>query len=131
MIPWIQVYSNLITHPKTARLAKELKLKNSFTAPAVMAAGIVVAIWTWAVQSAYDGDLSDVPDETIADACRWQKDPEELTAALIASGFMEKNRQLHDWEDYTMMYQDLQDDAKQKHRERQQRYRERQKVTSL
>lgn len=130
MIPWIQIYSNLVTHPKTARLAKELKLQSSFTSPAVTAAGILVAIWTWAIQNAPDGDLSDVPNETIADACRWKKDATELVDALIASEYLDYDGAtllLHDWDDYTLQIQDLFEDAKQKHRERQRRYRERQK----
>ena len=130
MIPWIQIYSNLVTHPKTARLAKELKLQSSFTSPAVTAAGILVAIWTWAIQNAPDGDLSDVPNETIADACRWKKDADELVTALEASEYLNSDRHLHDWDDYTLQLQDLYEDTKQKTKERVRRYRERQKTVT-
>lgn len=123
MIPWIQVYSNLVTHPKTARLARELKLQSACTSPAVVASGIIVSIWIWAIQNAYSGDLRDVPDESIADACRWKKDPSELIDALVVSGFVDPDRKLHDWEEYSILFMDAEENKRERTRERVQRYR--------
>ena len=130
MIPWIQVYSNLPQHPKTARLADELGLNSSAFNPNVLAAGLLVSLWTWAIQNASNGDLSGCSQRTIADACLWKKKPETLVNALIKSGFLDADMKLHDWDDYTVMFQELQEDSKIKHRERQRRYRERKKEAS-
>ena len=123
MIPWVQVYSNLTTHPKTARLAQELKLQSQVTSPPVIATGIIVSIWLWAIQNAYSGDLSNVPDDAIADACRWKKDPRDLIEALIAAGFVDPDRKLHSWENYAILLMDAEDNRREKTRERVQRYR--------
>ena len=124
MIPWIQVYSNLPTHPKTSKLAEELKLSSSFTSPTIIAAGLLVGIWTWAIQNAYDGDLSTCSPSVIADACRWKKKPEQLIAALKKSGYLDSNMHLHDWEEYAVLIMDAEDNRREKTRDRVKRYRE-------
>ena len=129
MIPWIQVYSNLPQHPKTTKLADELGLTSAALDPNVLAVGLVVSLWTWAIQNAHNGDLSGCSPRAIAGACQWKKKPEALVKALQAAGFLDESMKLHDWDDYTVMYQDLQEDSKIKHRERQRRYRERQKAS--
>lgn len=131
MIPWIQVYSNLPQHPKTSRLADELGLTSAAFNPNTLAVGLLVCLWTWAIQNATGGDLSSCSPRAIAEACQWKKKPEILIKALIKSGYMDADLKLHDWDDYTAMYQDLQDDTKEKHRDRQKRYRERQKKASV
>ena len=128
MIPWIQVYSNLPQHPKTTKLADELGLASAALDPNVLAAGLVVSLWTWAIQNAHNGDLSGCSARAIAGACQWKKKPETLVKALQKAGFLDENMKLHNWDDYTVMYQDLQEDSKIKHRERQRRYRERKKA---
>lgn len=127
MIPWIQVYSNLPQHPKTTKLADELALASASLDPNVLAAGIVISLWAWAIQNAHDGDLSGCSARAIAGACQWKKKPETLVKALQNAGFLDADMKLHNWDDYTVMYQDLQEDSKIKHRERQRRYRERKK----
>jgi len=124
MIPWIQVYSNLPTHPKTSKLAEELKLTSSFTSPTIIAAGLLVGIWTWAIQNAYDGDLSSCSPSVIADACRWKKRPEQLINALKKSGYLDSNMHLHDWEEYAVLIMDAEDSRREKTRDRVKRYRE-------
>ena len=124
MVPWIQVQSNLITHPKTARLAEELKLTSSSIAPTVQAAGILVALWSWAVQNAYDGDLSKTTASAIADACRWKKKPETLIAALKKVGYIDPDLKLHDWEEYAVRLIDQEEERREKTRERVRKYRE-------
>lgn len=128
MIPWIQVYSNLISHPKTARLADLLKLTSKDTSPNVVAAGMLVALWTWAIQNAHTGDLSNCSDRTIADAARFRRKPEVFVAALVDAGWLDADRHLHDWEEYTNQLIDRIERQKQKTRERVQRYRDK-KVT--
>jgi len=123
LIPWIQVYSNLVSHAKTAHLADLLKLTSKDTSPNVVAAGMLVSLWTWAIQNAYNGDLSTCSDRTIADAARYKRKPEALVKALIASGWLDADRQLHDWEEYTLLLIKRMDRQKEQSRERVQRYR--------
>lgn len=127
MIPWVQVYSNLPMHPKTSRLAEELKLTSATLDPNVIAVGLLVSLWTWAIQNAYSGDLSECSARTIANACQWRKRPEMLVDALKKAGWLDGDMKLHDWDDYSVMYQELQEDIKSKQRKRQRRYRERKK----
>ena len=124
MIPWIQVYSNLLTHPKTTKLADELKLSSAAVNPNVVAVGILVSLWTWAAQNAVSGDLSETSDRAIADACRWKKSPEALRKALEGAGFIDADGKLHDWDEYAVLMMASEDNRKAKTRERVKRYRE-------
>lgn len=128
MIPWIQVYSNLTTHRKTGRLADELGLANSFVSPDVVAVGILISLWTWAVQNASNGDLSGCSPRAIAEACRWKKKPDLLIDALKAAGWLDADNKLHDWEEYAGLLMEQEDSRKAKTRERVQRYRDKKKT---
>ncbi len=123
MIPWIQIYSNLISHTKTARLADILNLTSKDTAPNVIAAGMLVSLWSWAIQNAYSGDLSACSDRTIADAARFRRKPEAFVNALTEAGWLDADRRLHDWEEYTLLLISRMDRQKEKNRQRVQRYR--------
>ena len=123
MIPWIQIYSNLISHTKTGRLADELKLTSKDTSPNVVAAGLLVSLWTWAIQNAYSGDLSACSDRTIADAARFRRKPDVFVRALISAGWLDEDRRLHDWEEYTLLLIKRMDRQKEQNRERVRRYR--------
>ncbi len=125
MIPWIQVYSNLLTHPKTSRLAEELGLSSASVEPEAMAVGMLVGLWTWAIQNAYDGDLSDATPRLMASACRWRKKPEALVSALKTAGWMDPDGKLHNWEQYALLLMDVEDNRKENDRKRAQAYRER------
>lgn len=124
LVPWIQVYSNLLTHPKTARLAEELGLSSSSVEPEAVAVGMLVGLWTWAIQNAYDGDLSQCSSRLIAGACRWRRKPDALIAGLKAAGWMDPDRKLHNWEQYSVLYMDAEDSKREKTRKRVQRYRD-------
>lgn len=123
MIPWIQIYSNLVNHPKTSRLADALKLTSKDTSPDVVAAGMLVSLWTWAIQNAYNGNLSACSDRTIADAARYRRKPETFVKALTDAGWLDPDRRLHDWEEYTVLLIARMDRQKEKTRQRVQRYR--------
>ena len=127
MIPWIQVYSNLPTHKKTSKLAETLSLPSSSVGATVIASGLLVCLWSWAIQNAYDGDLSDCSAETIAEACRWKKSPQKLVEALKESGYLDNDMKLHDWEEYALLLIDAEDNRKEKVRARAKKYREKRK----
>jgi hypothetical protein len=123
MIPWIQVYSNLITHPKTSALADLLKLTSRSAAPNVIAAGLLVSLWSWAVQNAYSGDLSGCSDRAIADAARYLGKPQSFVAALTQAGWLDPDRKLHNWDRYASLLMEQEDNRRAKTNERVKRYR--------
>ena len=130
MIPWIMIYTNLLTHPKTGRLVDTLGLKSPGVEPECLAAGMLLSLWTWAAQNAYHGDLSACSDRMIAKACRWQKDPKALVKALQDCGWMD-GKVLHDWDEYAELYINQLDNTREKTKERVRRYRERKKGVTL
>lgn len=117
MIPWIQVYSNLPQHPKTSRLADELGLSSAALNPNVLAVGLLVSLWTWAIQNAYNGDLSGCSARSIAEACLWKKKPETLVNALIRSGYLDADMKLHDWDEYACLLMEQEENRRSKTRE--------------
>lgn len=125
MVPWVQVYSNLLTHPKTARLAEALGLSSASVEPEAIAVGMLVGLWTWAIQAAYDGDLSRCSPRLIAGACRWRKKPDVLLDALKAAGWIDPDGKLHDWEQYAVLYMDAEDNRRENDRKRAKAYRDR------
>lgn len=127
MIPWIQVYTNLSTHPKTGRLVDELGLKSADLDPEVTAVGLLVCLWSWATQNAHTGDLSGCSPRTIANAARWKKSPDKLVNALKTCGFLDDDMQLHDWQEYAELYINRIDYQREQNRKRAQAYRDRKK----
>lgn len=128
MIPWIQIYSNLVRHPKVTNLADELGLSSGHTSPNAVAVGILVSLWLWAAQNATDGDLSKCTDRAIAEAAEYRKKPAALVAALIKTRWLDEDRKLHDWEEYAALLHDVQARNKENTKNRVQRYRERKKL---
>ena len=125
MIPWIQVYSNLSTHPKTGRLVDELDLRIKDADPETVAVGMLVCLWSWATQNAHTGDLSGCSFRTIANAARWRGNPEKLVHALVECGFIDEDMKLHDWEEYAELYILREDYKREQTRKRVSEYRKR------
>lgn len=91
---WIEVHDTLREHHKTYAFADSLKI------PQYSAVGILVSLWTWAINNAPDGDLSKYAPPAIARACYWDKKPEKLIEALTECGWLSEELSLHDWQDY-------------------------------
>ncbi|WNX85228.1 hypothetical protein RWV98_02835 [Agathobaculum sp. NTUH-O15-33] len=126
-IPWIQVYSNLTTHPKTYALADALHLSGGTVSANITAAGMLLGIWSWAAQNAADGNISGCSSRALADAAGWRKKPETLMQVLISCGWVDRDmdkRTLHDWEEYAALYMEQVDNQRRKTKERVQRYRD-------
>lgn len=130
MIPWIQVYSNLIKHPKTTNLADELNLSSKDTSPNAVAAGMLVSLWLWAAQNATDGDLSGCSDRAIAEAAEYRKKPSVFVAALIKTRWLNADRKIHDWEEYAALLNDTVERQKENTRERVRKHRERKRTAT-
>lgn len=129
MIPWIQVYSNLIKHPKTTNLAEALNLSSKDASPNAVAAGMLVSLWLWAAQNATNGDLSGCSDRAIAEAAEYRRKPTAFVEALIKTKWLDPDRKLHDWDEYASLLQDSADRQKENTRERVRRHREKRKST--
>ena len=123
VIPWLQVYSNLPSHPKVSRLADLLGLNHKHVQPEVIAVGIVINLWTWAIQNCPNGFLT-VSTRAIAKACGWTGNPDVLYEALIAADFVESDGYIHDWDEYAGLLLEQDENRKAKTRERVKRYRE-------
>lgn len=102
--PWIPSHQDLGRHPKTRKAAR----KAGVSLPTMV--GHLHLLWHWALELAPDGDLSRFGDDDLADAAMWDGDPETFVAALTdcgpgdQAGFLEPDRQLHDWDDYGGRY---------------------------
>jgi hypothetical protein len=117
---WLQVHTSLVHHPKTARLARRLRV------PKAQAIGHLVALWLWCLEYAPDGELSKFDVEEIAEAALWEQDAAQFVEALVAAGFLDRNDDVlsvHDWDQYGGKILE----SRELHRERQARYRQRQR----
>jgi hypothetical protein len=101
---WIESHQELARHPKTRKLARKLDV----SLPAAI--GHLHILWWWALDHAFDGDLTGWDSEDVALGAMWEGDPEVFIKALIESrgasghGFLEQDGErlfLHDWETYT------------------------------
>lgn len=132
MVPWIQVFSNMVNHPKTYKLADLLGIKSRQVKPNVIAGGLMVSLWTWAAQNATDGDLSGVTAQCIADAAGWVGSAAAYRNSLVTSGYadeVEDGLYLHDWLEHAALLMDAEANKKEKDRERAKRYRDRKKAS--
>lgn len=129
MTPWIQVYTNTMTHRKTCKLRDILGLKTNYEA-----VGVVVCFWSWAAVNAVNGDITGYSSRDIADAVGYKKAPSKLLGALVESGFVDRNTdgstKIHDWEEHAALLMDSNEQQKKNTRERVKRYRERRKQKS-
>lgn len=95
---WIELHQSIWTHPKTYRLAKELKIEPMY------AASHLIRFWCWALDVVDEsGDISYLPDEEIAAGAGWRKQAHTFVCALISTGWIDADvsgKHIHDWEDY-------------------------------
>lgn len=122
---WIELHQSLPSHRKTRKLARLLGLKVPGGIP--QAIGHLTMLWLWSVDNAIDGDLSGIEPEDISDAAGWMKNPEILVDALVSSGFLDSDMYIHDWDDYAGKLATKRESTKTGNRERQRRFREREK----
>ena len=131
MIPWIQVYSNLIRHPKVTKLADKLELSSKDVGANVIAAGMIVSLWLWAAQNATDGNLSECSDRAIAEAAEYKKKPSVFVEALKYAKFLDDDKRLHDWDEYATLLIEYEDQQREKTRQRVARHRAKKKAMSV
>lgn len=91
---WIELHQSLPGHRKTMRLRRALKVGQA------QAIGHLCMLWLWCLDNCPDGDLSALLDCEIAEAAGYEKRPDDFTAALRDSGFLDENNRVHDWYSY-------------------------------
>lgn len=64
------------------------------------AAAHVIHLWTWALENAPDGDLSQLTARQIAAGAAWDGPPRKLVSALLAVGLFDPGPRIHDWDEY-------------------------------
>ena len=126
-VPWIKVATNLPQHPKIFALAEELGLNDKLLLPEAQAVCIVINLWVWAMQNQPDGNLGAISNRAIARVCGWQGKPDKLIDSLISCGFLDVDRYIHDWDEYTLSFNDTEEHRKAKNREYVARSREKRK----
>lgn len=118
---WIESHDTLKDHPKTRRFRRSLGVN----LPQVI--GHLHLLWWWALEYAENGDLSKYDAADIAEAAGWDGDADDFLGALVDAGFVDKDDNdgfsLHDWHDYAGRLIE----KREQNRERQRRYRLRQR----
>lgn len=92
---WLKTSTSLQEHGKTGRLADTLGI------PVPYAGGLVVFLWHKVLCQQEDGDLSGCSDQQIARWAGWRGDAGEFVGSLVAAGFIDANRAIHNWDVYT------------------------------
>jgi len=95
---WIPSHQELARHPKTRKLARQLKMG------VPCAIGTLHLLWWWALDYAEDGVLTRYTPDDLADAVLWEGDPLQLRDALFDAGWIDATEAgyvLHDWDFYT------------------------------
>jgi hypothetical protein len=116
-LPWIQVATDIRSHPKFIRLGIELQDP--------MAWAYVVAFWMWTAEHAGDGRIEGKgADCVIEHAAGWRGPTGALVSACVRIGLLDEISNgfaVHDWQDYAGAHIDKRD----KERSRLKSYRER------
>lgn len=125
---WIESHQELGRHPKTLRLAVELKCS------VPCAVGFVHFLWWWALDYAPDGLVVEANKPLVAQACMWMRKSDAFWEALETAGFVEPAEvpgviRIHDWTDYSGKLKTQRALRKESNRRAQQRRRQ-QKVSA-
>lgn len=124
---WFEAHQTLARHPKTLRLARELKKDRRYTV------GLLFDLFSWALDTANaSGELRGVEAEDIAMALGFSgKAGRSVVEALLTAGYLEIRGDgqyaVHDWYDYSGSYKETQEHIREKNKERQQKWRDRQR----
>jgi hypothetical protein len=121
---WIRVDVSVTRHPKLQRFSKAMGMSRH------EGLGVLVDLWSWAVEYSDDGDLSKYTSEELVMALNLQPTnaliEHDLLQALEDAGLVDRDNdkvQLHDWDAHQgqLMAQ------RERSRERQRRYAQRRK----
>lgn len=89
---------------ETESKLKFTKAQRATGLPKYALAGVLQCLWNFAAKDAYLGDIGKFSNEDIALAIGWDGDPDELIAALVQTGWIDKDSVsrlvIHDWGDH-------------------------------
>ncbi len=91
---WLELHQTLPQNKKTLRLMSLLRIDTP------QAVGHLCMLWLWAIDNAPEGDLKPFLDGEIAYIAGWKKKPSDFVEALMASGFLNAEKEIHDWCNY-------------------------------
>jgi hypothetical protein len=87
-----------VHHSKMKRLCRRLRI------PLWQAVGLLESIWHITAREAPRGDIGKLSDENIAIAIDYHEDEHAMIAALVETGWLDRNNQhrlvVHDWPDH-------------------------------
>jgi DnaD/phage-associated family protein len=94
---WIELHQAIWTHWKTYELAEMLGIDETY------AAAHMIRLWTWALDNAPNGELTNRSFSIIAKGAGWKGNAEEFVQSAIKAGWIDSDGDeihLHDWYDY-------------------------------
>ena len=125
---WIRVDCAVTRHPKLVRFSKAMGMSRH------EGLGLLVDLWTWAVDYTDNGDLSKYTSDELVTALNVAPNTalieHDLLGALEMAGFIDRDKttiRLHDWD----MHQGQLMAQREANRDRQRRYRERKKDVTV
>lgn len=125
---WFELHQTLSRHQKTLRLATLLRIERR------EAVGLLVDLWSWALDNAHRDGTLNVYESEIAVALDWPvRRANVLVNALVESGYLdEKDGKycVHEWGEYTGRLQDKRAEDARRQRESRARRQQREGVTS-
>lgn len=87
-----------MSHTKLKRLCRMLKI------PSYAGVGILESLWHLAMRETPRGDIGKIPNADIADSIGWDRDCEELIAALVQCNWIDEHKEcrlvIHDWHEH-------------------------------
>mgnify|MGYP003674429358 CR=1 FL=1 len=125
---WIRVDVALCRHPKVMRFGKLMGVSRH------EALGMLLDLWTWATDYTENGDLTRYESDELMQLLGINQNAAliktDLLEALVTSGFVDRegdNLLLHDWD----MYQGQLEAQRKANRDRQRKYRQREKDVTV
>src|SRR5688572_14781060 len=97
VMAWIKSHTVLIRHRKLVELARELRLRRSYTM------GHLHSLWHTALEQQDDGDLSSWSDELIAESSDFPGDAPQWVRLCQKYRWLD-DKLIHDWPDYAGAY---------------------------
>ncbi|MBI4370400.1 MAG: hypothetical protein HY547_09250 [Elusimicrobia bacterium] len=95
---WIESHVEIGDHPKTYELAELLGIE------VAQAVGHLHLLWHFALKFSPDGRLGKFSDASIARGSKWPGDPQKFAGALKKSGWIDEQKNIHDWMEYAGRY---------------------------
>ena len=88
----------------TPELTKTKRLARRLGVPIYAAVGLLEYLWHWTARNARRGDVGRYDNIDIAEGIGWERDADELVAALTAEGWLDESAEhrlvVHDWQDH-------------------------------